>query len=304
MSESGVQDVPGALRADFSLDLPWKDAGPLELLREVMPPTTRIHLGFTDSEDVATRVGAARAIRQAGFEPVPIIPARRLESESMLREYLAGLRAAGASGSVLVVAGDPEQPRGPYPDAISVISSGALEEYGVRSVSVAGHPAGHPLIPDDALWQALAGKAAELRKRRLAGSVITQFGFDAHLVLGWLAGLRARGVSLPVRVGVPGPAAARRLLWYASRCDVSVSAAVAREYGFSLTDPAGPDPVGTVGPDRFLRALESGYDPRQHGEVKLHLFTFGRPPATAEWIRDFGRRSPGSSNMQLADHSA
>lgn len=299
MSETGVQDVPGALRADFSLDLPWKDAGQLELLREVMPPGTRIHLGFTDSEDVATRVGAARAIRQAGFEPVPIIPARRLESEGMLREYLAGLRAVGASGSVLIVAGDPAQRQGPYPDAISVIASGALEEYGARSVSVAGHPAGHPLIPDDVLWQALAGKAADLRKRRLPGSVITQFGFDAHLVLAWLAGLRARGVGLPVRVGVPGPAGAARLLWYASRCDVSVSAAVAREYGFSLTDPA-----GTVGPGRFIRALESGYDPRQHGEVKLHLFTFGGLAATAEWIRDFGRRSPGTSNMPLADHSA
>jgi methylenetetrahydrofolate reductase (NADPH) len=274
--------MSAALLMDFSLGMHWKDVGELEQAQAVIPSGSRVHVGFVDSEDMAMRVGAARAIRRSGFEPVPVLSARRLRSEAMLREYLDGLRAADASRSVLVVAGDPAQPLGPYADAISVISSGALEEYGVRQVSVAGHPTGHPVVPDDLLWQALADKAAELGKRRLAASVTTQFAFDAGRVLAWLAKVRARGLSVPVRVGVPGPASARRLKWYASRCDVSVSPAVAQEYGLSLTDP-----TGTVGPDRFIRALASGYDTRVHGEVKLHFFTFNGFAATAEWISHF-----------------
>jgi methylenetetrahydrofolate reductase (NADPH) len=215
MAETGLGTAQAALLADFSLGMGGKDVGELDQARAVIPPGTRVHVGFVDSEDMAMRVGAARAIRRSGFVPVPIISARRLESERMLRDFLAGLQAADASGSVLVVAGDPAQPRGPYPDAASVIGSGALEEYGVRRVSVAGHPGGHPVAPDDALWQALAAKAAELEKRGLAGSVVTQFGFDADLVLEWLADLRARGVSLLVHIGVAGPAAVRRLLSYA-----------------------------------------------------------------------------------------
>jgi methylenetetrahydrofolate reductase (NADPH) len=278
-------DVAAAILVDFSLGAAWREIGELEGTRSLIPPGTRVHVGFVDSEDMAMRVNTARAVKQSGFVPVPVIAARRLGSEAMLREYLAGLRASGASGSVLVVAGDPAQPRGPYPDAISVISSGILEEYGVREASVAGHPGGHPAVPAGVLWPALASKAAALEERGLAGSVVTQFGFDADLVLGWLADVRARGVSLPVRVGVPGPAGVRRLLWYASRCGVAVSPPAARKYGFSLTDL-----MSMAEPDRFIRTLASGYDARVHGEVKLHFNTFGGIAATAEWISRFRGR--------------
>jgi methylenetetrahydrofolate reductase (NADPH) len=268
-----------------------KEVGAREQARTVIPPATRVHVGFVDSEDLATRLAAAHAVKRSGFVPVPIIAARRLRSEEMLREYLSGLQTADASDCVLVVAGDPAQPRGPYPDAASVIGSGLLEDHGVREASVAGHPGGHPAVADGVLWPALAGKAAALELRGLGGSVVTQFGFDAALVLAWLAEVRARGISLPARVGVPGPAGVRRLLAYASRCGVAVSALVAREYGFSLTDLS-----GTAGPERFIRALASGYDQRLHGEVKLHFNAFGGFAATAQWISRFrGRQVAGDA---------
>lgn len=271
----------------YSLGVAWKEIGDLEPARSIVPPGTRIAVGFRDDSDLAMRVGTARAIKRSGFVPVPVIAARRLLSERMLREYLSGLRDAGAGDSVLVVAGDPEPPRGPYPDAASVIGSGLLEEHGVRAVSVAGHPGGHPAVADGVLWQALEGKTAALGRLGLRGSVVTQFGFDAARVLAWLADARARGIGLPVSVGVPGPAVVRSLLLYASRCGVAVSAPVAGEYGFSLTDPA-----ATAGPGRFIRALAAGYDPRLHGEVSLHFNTFSGFAATAEWVSRFRQAGP------------
>jgi len=119
---------------------------------------------FKDSEDLAARLETARTVRALGFTPVPVIAARRLLSEEMLRGYLAGLQAAGAASAALVVGGDPEQPRGPYPDAGSVIGSVLLEEHGVREISIAGHPGGHPAIADDVLRAALAVKAAALAR--------------------------------------------------------------------------------------------------------------------------------------------
>ena len=132
---------------------------------------------------------------------------------------------------------------------------------------------------DDVLWPALVAKAAALERRGLDGSVITQFGFDPELALTWLASLRARGISLPARVSVPGPASARVLLACASNCGVSVDADAARRYGFSVTDP-----TGEAGPERFIRSLAAGYDARLHGEVKLHFETFGGIAALAEWL--------------------
>ena len=72
-------------------------------------------------------------------------------------------------------------------------------------------------------------------------------------------------------------------------CGVSVSAPVARDYGFSLADLA-----GTATPGRFIRALASGYDTRLHGEVKLHFNAFGGFAATAEWISQFRGRCRAS----------
>jgi methylenetetrahydrofolate reductase (NADPH) len=283
MSSPVTPAVPvTAVLAGFSSGVLGRDMGKLARSRALIPPGTRVHVGYQDSEDTSTRVGAARAIRQYGFVPVPIIAARRLVSAGMLREYLAGLQAAGASRSVLIVAGDPAQPRGPYPDAASVIGSGLLEEYGVQEVSVAGHPGGHPAVTDDALWQALAANAAALEQRGLDGGVVTQFGFDPARVLAWLAAVRARGLSLPVRVGVPGPARVRQLLTAASWCGVAVTEPVASGYGFSLADL-----TGTAGPDRFIRALASGYDPRLHGEVKLNFEPIGGIAATVEWVSRF-----------------
>ena len=281
-----------ALFADFSLDITAKELGELEPARGVIPAGTAVQLAFPEAADLAERVSAARAIKEAGFMPEPIIAARRLRSAEMLRDYLAALRAADVGESVLVVAGDPAQPQGPYPDAATVIGSGLLEAHGVRQASIAGHPGGHPAVTDDALWAALAAKTAALRQHGLGGSVVTQFGFDAVRALTWLAEVRARGIGLPVRVSVPGPASVRRLLACASRCGVTVSAAVAREYGFSLTDR-----TGTPGPDRFIRTLASGYDPRLHGEMRLHFNTFGGFAATAEWISQFRDRPVATEDV-------
>jgi methylenetetrahydrofolate reductase (NADH) len=281
------------LLAGFSLDITSNELGDLVPARAVIPASTPVQLAFPDGAGLAERVSTAAAIKEAGFTPVPIIAARRLRSQKMLREYLAALRAADASKSVLVVAGDPGQPQGPYPDAATVIRSGLLEEHGVRQVSVAGHPGGHPAVAGSALWAALADKAAALRRRGLGGDVITQFGFDAAQVLAWLTEARARGIGLPARVSVPGPATVRRLLAIASRCGVAVSAPAAEEYGLSLTEP-----TGTAEPGRFIRTLASGYDPRLHGAVKLHFNAFGGFAATVEWISRFhGRQVTEPENL-------
>ncbi|MGH3169341.1 MAG: hypothetical protein ACRDN0_26100 [Trebonia sp.] len=275
----------GALLAGFSLDITSREIGELLPARAVIPAGTPVQLAFPDSADLAERVSTARAIKEAGFTPVPIIAARRLQTQAMLQDYLAVLREAGAGESVLVVAGDPAQPRGPYPDATAVISSGLLEEHGVRRVSIASHPGGHPAVAHGALWAALDAKTAALSRQGLGGDVVTQFGFDATQVLAWLAGVRARGIGLTVRVSVPGPATVRRLLAIASRCGVTVSAPAARDYGLPLTEPA-----ATAGPGPFIRTLASGYDPRSHGDVKLHFNAFGGFAATVKWISRFRGR--------------
>lgn len=270
------------LLTGHSLEMTGRDVPDLLASAGTLEPGTRISITFLGNEDPDLRVRAARAVRENGYVPVPHLAARRLTAPAELGRYLADLRAVGAGDQVLVIGGDPSRPHGPYPDAWSVITSGLLETHGVRHVSIAGYPEGHPAVAGNVLWAALEDKVAALRERGLDGTVVTQFGFDVDPVLTWLEAVRGRGIDLPVRVGVPGPAGVRRLMRHAARFGVSTSAGIARKYGFSITNL-----VGTAGPDRFLTELAGRLDPARHGEVAVHFYPFGGLGPTSRWLTGF-----------------
>lgn len=275
--------VSGARLLDgFSLEMTGKDVDAVRQAAPRLAPGTRVNVTYLANEDLGMRVAAAQAVRSLGLVPVPHVSARRLASRDQLVELLASLQAVDASSDVFVVGGDPPAPEGPFSDALSVIRSGLLQEHGVAHVGISGYPEGHPEITDAALWSALSEKAAALADASLDASIITQFSFDPDAVVAWIAAVRSRGVNLPIRVGVPGPAGVKRLLGYARRFGVGTSTGMVRKYGLSLTNLA-----GTAGPDRFVRALAAQLDPGAHGDVRLHLYAFGGLVATAEWAQAF-----------------
>jgi methylenetetrahydrofolate reductase (NADPH) len=272
----------GTVLDDFSMEMTGKDVAKVENAAGVIPPGTRIHVTFLDNEDLTMRVSAAAAAKRLGFTPVPHISARRLKSREMLEEFLTALRDIGATENVFSVAGDPAVPVGPYEDSLAVIESGVLQQYGVKHVSVGGYPDGHPDIATNVLWSALERKSAALSRLQIPGAVVTQVDFDVDRVLSWVAEVRAHGIDLPIRVGVPGPASVKLLLGFASRLGVSTSTSIAKKYGLSVTNL-----LSKAGPDRFIRDLQAGLDPAKHGVVKLHFYTFGGFKTTAEWIANF-----------------
>lgn len=269
-----------SLLDDFSVEMTGKDIPELAEMSGLLPASTRVNVTFLASEDLSLRLSAARAVREAGLIPVPHIAARRLSGQSELEEVLSELAAARLSERVFVIGGDPKTPHGPYASALDVIRSGLLPEHGVREVGIGGYPEGHPDISDQMLWQALRDKSEALREQDLGGSIITQFGFDEKPILSWLERVRETGIDLPVRVGVPGPTSVKRLLGFARRFGVASSAGIARKYGLSMTNL-----IGNAGPDRLLENLYRGYREEVHGDVRVHLYTFGGLDATARWVR-------------------
>lgn len=267
--------------AGFSLEMTGKDIPALQAAASILPSGTPVNVTFLGNEDLAMRVAAAKAVKEAGLHPVPHISARRLSSAREFDDFLIALQAQHLSTQVFVVGGDPEEPMGTYPDSLSLIISGRLEAHGVTKVSIAGYPAGHSNIDDSALWSALESKHAALKDKNLEGEIITQFGFDTAPVFEWLSEVRRRGIDLPVRIGVPGPAGIKRLLGYARRFGVSASAGIAKQYGFSLGNL-----LGTAGPERFIRELAQNYDPARHGKISLHFYTFGGIENTAAWVAE------------------
>lgn len=284
------------LLADYSLEMTGKDIDGLAAAAGVIPDGTKINVTFLGNEDLEMRVAAARAVRTHGFTPVPHISARRIRSNEQLEEFLSRLRAIDATAHVFSVGGDPAQPEGPFPDALSVIRSGVLPEYGVREVSIAGYPEGHPDIPAEVLWRHLEGKVHAAQEQGLDVVILTQFAFDTAPVLDWVSRVRDRGIDSEIRIGTPGPAGIKRLLGFARRFGVGANAMVVKKYGFSLTNL-----MGTAGPDRFVSdlatRLSGGSD---YGRVGLHFYTFGGLLATSEWVRDFAGPAQDATGTETA----
>lgn len=267
-----------------SLEMTGKD---VDALREAAPyiaPGTRVNVTFLGNEDLPMRVTAAQAVTELGFVPVPHVSARRLSSEDEFLEFLTALRDQVGATHLFAVGGDPAEPMGPYASSLELIQSGRPKELGFTDISIAGYPEGHPDISADQLWSALEGKDAALKEQGLNGTILTQFGFDVDPVFTWIEEVRRRGIDLPIRIGVPGPAGIKRLLTYAKRFGVSTSAGIAKKYGFSLTNL-----LGTAGPEKMISALDAGLTPA-HGDVKLHFYTFGGMKTTAEWIQEHQRQ--------------
>jgi methylenetetrahydrofolate reductase (NADPH) len=283
---------------DYSLEMTGKDVPGLIEAKDSIPAGTRINVTFLGNEDLEMRVAAAAAVREMGFVPVPHISARRLASRAQLEEFLGRLRDVGATDSVFVVGGDPSTPEGPYEDSYDVIRTGLLLDYGVKDVSIAGYPEGHPDISDEVLWRALEDKSLSLSQQGLGATILTQFSFDTDPVIDWIQQVRGRGITSTIRIGTPGPAGIKRLLGFARRFGIGANAMIVKKYGFSLTNL-----MGTAGPDRFVTDLsallaEASTTPAADGAatpttvtgpVKLHFYTFGGLLATADWARDYVR---------------
>ncbi|MBA0398531.1 5,10-methylenetetrahydrofolate reductase [Stenotrophomonas maltophilia] len=278
-----------SLRADafigaFSLEVSAKAMPALRAETDRIPRGTVISLPYLSSEDDDARLAAARTVRALGLEPMPHLSARRVESRAALERFLE--RAAGDAGveRCLLIAGDLATPAGPFADSASIIQTGLLEQYGIKVVGIGGHPEGHPAMSSEERWQVLQRKCQGIETRGMAPVIVTQFAFDADLVLAWLDALRTRGITVPVLVGVPGPASISRLLRYAAMCGVGASASMLARYGISIGRL-----LGTAGPEVFVDRLVKGLT-SAHGPVSPHFYPFGGVAPSLDWMAQYRQR--------------
>jgi methylenetetrahydrofolate reductase (NADPH) len=275
---------PADVTEGYSLEITAKDVDALREAAPLIPAETPVAITFLPGEDAQARIDAAIAVRALGFEPMPHFSARRILSALEFEHYLYAVVARAGVRRCFVVAGDPPEPQGPFSDSMSLIRSGIFEGSGVKAIGIGGHPEGHPIMSEDDCWNVIDEKVAAIEARGMAPLIVTQFGFDADPILSWLEALRARGVDVPVRIGVPGPAGIKRLLKFAAHCGVGASASVMKKYGLSISNL-----LGSAGPDKLVDAFAVGLSDA-HGKVRLHFYPFGGVTKTVEWIAGYNHK--------------
>lgn len=245
-----------------------------------LPAGTPIYVAHTPNATLAQVVDAACVAQAAGFEGCPHLVARRIASRAEVEAVLARLRACGVRRALLV-AGDLSPPAGEYTSALDILESGVLDDAKLTTIGVAGHPEGNPRIPPEAAWDALLRKQAWSRKTGIAMYVATQFGFDTAALATFDSGLTERGVTLPVHVGVAGPASLKSLAKFAAICGIGAS------LGALLKNPGALGALKTLVKtvdEIFPAIVRLREGPLARRLVQPHFFAFGGVMKTVEWL--------------------
>ncbi len=237
-------------------------------LRDNFRPGTEVTITFLPGDHYRHNVDTASALRRAGFNPVPHLAAREVSSRQALDDFLARARGEADVTRIVLIAGDVAGAKGPFRSSLDIGASGSIEAHGITSVSVAGHPEGHPFLDAAGAFKVLGAC------------------FESAPIVEWIGELNARGVGLPVIVGLAGPATLATLTKFALRCGIGNSMRSLRgqigRYGRLLTD---------IGPDNVMRGLQSAPAAATASISGLHLFPFGGLRKASGWLHTYAGES-------------
>ena len=201
--------------ADWSIEVTPTGATKIESFRDCLSPGTTVNVTFLPGTDPAETIAVAERLHNDGMRPVPHLAARSLRDADQLDELLAAFTSRCGVEEVLCIGGGVDKPVGVFDATIQVLETGLIQKHGIRSVGVAGHPEGSPDITDEEIAAALAAKNALAARDGLNLYIETQFCFEADIVLDWERRVRAAGNTLPIRIGIPGPATIKTLFRFA-----------------------------------------------------------------------------------------
>jgi methylenetetrahydrofolate reductase (NADPH) len=263
-----------------SMEIGSPDLTELAESREHLLPGQRIFVSHIPGQTWNRTFQICSGISAAGFDPVPHIPVRLLESATHLDGILRAACDAGVR-ETLLISGDYPEARGPFACVLEVLRAGALQARGFKRVSLAGHPEGHPAVPWDVICQAQIDKWRLAAASGLQVTFVTQFFFSAAPFVEWARFLRAAGVDARLLAGVAGPTSLARLIKLARHCGVGASMRALTSRRASLMGLLGDhDPKALL---LDLAAEKLRQDSLFDG---VHVFSLGGFKRTARWLRE------------------
>ena len=250
-----------------------------------LPSGSTVSVTASPAKGIEATLELSETLTSAGFRAVPHLSARMIRDRAHLKDLLDRLRDAGIDRA-FVVGGDEEEP-GDYPDGLALLLAIADLGHGPSEIGIPCYPQGHAVIPDPALLRALRDKAP------FASYMTTQLCFDPPAIASFIAARRAEGITLPVKIGIPGVAEVPKLMAISARIGVRDTGRFlmknSRFIGQLLTSGGIYRPTGLL---EKLAPLIA--DPRAD-VVDLHVYTFNQVPSTEGWRRDYLRALTGAA---------
>lgn len=245
-----------------------------------VPTEVKVAVTSSPARGIDATLRLSEELVSAGFQVAPHLAARLVRDEEHLRDIVERLRAIGVR-DVFAIAGDAGTPAGKFGGAHALLAAMAELAGGPEDVGISGYPESHPFISDETTIQVM------FDKEPFATYIVSQLCLDADVIAWWIGAVRARGVRLPIHIGIPGPVPRRRLIRIAARIGVGESARVLRRHGGLLTRVF---LRGRYGPGSLIERLTPNLADPASGIGGFHVYTFNDLDTTERWRRESLRR--------------
>jgi methylenetetrahydrofolate reductase (NADPH) len=245
-----------------------------------LPTERTVTVTASPAKGLEATLALTERLTAHGYDVVPHLAARMVSGRSELAEICERMQKAGVR-SVFVPGGDQDPPAGDYHAALALLEDLTALGRPFPQVGITGYPESHPTINDDLTVQSMWDK------RLHATHIVSNLSFDPDSVGTWVGRLRARGVTLPVLLGIPGPVERTKLLAMATKIGVGDSTRfLVKNKGLLARLTA---PGGFTG-ERFLERCVPQLSRPEALVTGLHVYTFNQVAETEAWRREFHDR--------------
>ena len=237
---------------NFSLEIgPKTDLDTLPALKDVY--ITMLPGGnYNDTAEQAIK------LVKKGFNPIPHFPARSIENDAQLKDFVNRCKNEGVKQALVI--GGSREPIGKFDCSIQLLETGYFEK---MKIGIAGHPEGSPDISDSKLEEAMKDK------KPYADYIVTQWLLDPQLIVDFIS-----KQTVPVHVGITGPLKITSLIKFANIVGAKNSINFLKSNfskALDLLKPKDPnDLIGKV---------------KSHTDF-FHIYTFGGLKETNKWLME------------------
>ena len=237
---------------NFSLEI-----GPKTEL-DSLPALKDVYITMLPGGDYKDTSEQAAKLAKKGFNPIPHFPARSIQNDEQLKEYVSRCKDGGVK-QVLVIGGGRE-PVGKFDSSIQLLETGYFEQF---KIGIAGHPEGSPDISDSDLEKAMKDK------KPYADYIVTQWLLDPQPIIDFIS-----KQTVPVHVGITGPLKITSLIKFANIVGAKNSLNFLKSNFSKALDLMKPrDPNELIG--KVKKYSEN-----------FHIYTFGGLKETNKWLKE------------------
>ena len=225
---------------------------------DTLPEVKDVYVTMLPGGDYKETADKSGDLVKKGFNPVPHFPARSINNEDELKDYISRCKDLGVK-QILAIGGS-RDPVGKFDSSYQILETGLFD--GIK-IGIAGHPEGSPDISDSELEKAM------IDKKPYADYIVTQWLLDSQPIVDFIS-----KQTIPVHVGITGPMKISSLIKFANIVGAKNSINFLKSNfskALDLLKPKDPnDLIGKV---------------KSHTDY-FHIYTFGGLKETNKWLKE------------------